>query len=170
MMDSEREDLKHLIEEFTLKIISDVKSEESNFIEEEPTLRYVPRKIQRNDQGIITGYEMEREVLIKKDYSHLSTWLSEYKKSSEYSKLAELLSNYTKYPIENSTYIDGSDTVVDFTIINTTLYFGEGLVLNGFVNTNKADIVIHYVWTLIVNGEIIYTSPDTSPENRIIVE
>ncbi len=75
-----------------------------------------------------------------------------------------------KYPIENSTYIDGSDTVVDFTIINTTLYFGEGLTLNGFVNTTKGDIVIHYVWTLIVDGEVIYTSPDTSPENRIIVE
>ncbi|MFX0074963.1 MAG: UPF0182 family protein, partial [Candidatus Hermodarchaeota archaeon] len=54
------------------------------------------------------------------------------------------------YPIENSTYIDGSDTFVDFTVLNTTLYFGEGLVLNGFVNTTKGDIVIHYVWTLIV--------------------
>jgi len=73
-------------------------------------------------------------------------------------------------PIENSTYIDGSDIVVDFTVVNRTLYFGEGLVLNGFVNTSHGDIVIHYVWTLIVDGTIIYTSPNTSPENRIIVE
>ncbi|MFX0048412.1 MAG: hypothetical protein ACFE8G_09615, partial [Candidatus Hermodarchaeota archaeon] len=69
------------------------------------------------------------------------------------------------YPIENVTYIDDLDTVVNFTIIDTTLYFGEGLVLNGFLNTTKGDIIIFYQWTLMVNGAIFYTSP----ENLILV-
>jgi hypothetical protein len=66
------------------------------------------------------------------------------------------------YPIENSTYVDGTDTVVDFTVIDTNLYFGEGLVLNGFVNitTEVHDKVLHCIWTLIVDGEIFYTSPE----------
>ena len=66
------------------------------------------------------------------------------------------------YPIENSTYVDGTDTVVDFTVIDTNLYFGEGLVLNGFVNTTTVvhDIILHCIWTLIVDSEIIYTSPE----------
>jgi hypothetical protein len=62
------------------------------------------------------------------------------------------------YPIENSTYIDGTDTVVNFTVVDKTLYFGEGLVLNGFLNTTIGDINIFYKWILIVNGEILYTS------------
>ncbi|MFX1288054.1 MAG: hypothetical protein ACFFFY_05815, partial [Promethearchaeota archaeon] len=62
-------------------------------------------------------------------------------------------------------YIDDLDTVVNFTIVDTTLYFGEGLVLNGFLNTTKGDIIIFYQWTLIVNGAIFYTSP----ENLILV-
>jgi len=66
------------------------------------------------------------------------------------------------YPIENSTYVDGTDTVVDFTVIDINLYFGEGLVLNGFVNTTTVvhDIILHCIWTLIVDSEIIYTSPE----------
>jgi uncharacterized membrane protein (UPF0182 family) len=64
------------------------------------------------------------------------------------------------YPIENSTYIEGTDTFVNFTVVDTTLYFGEGLVLNGFLNTTIGDINIFYIWTLIVNGEIFYTSPE----------
>ncbi len=64
------------------------------------------------------------------------------------------------YPIENSTYVDFPNTVTNFTVVDTTLYFGEGLVLNGFVNTTIEGIIIFYKWTLIVNGAIIYTSPD----------
>ncbi|NHJ22458.1 MAG: hypothetical protein EAX91_16045 [Candidatus Lokiarchaeota archaeon] len=69
------------------------------------------------------------------------------------------------YPLENSTYIDGTNRVTNFTVVDTTLYFGEGLVLNGFLNTNKGNIIIFYRWTLTVNGEILYTSP----ENLILV-
>jgi hypothetical protein len=64
------------------------------------------------------------------------------------------------YPIENSTYVSGPDTFVDFTVVNTTLYFGEGLVLNGFVNTTIGDINIFCIWTLFVEGELFYTSPE----------
>ena len=65
------------------------------------------------------------------------------------------------YPIENSTYVDGTDTVEEFSVINTDLYFGEGLVLNGFLNTTTIvhDIIIHYKWTITV-GAFIYTSPE----------
>ena len=69
------------------------------------------------------------------------------------------------YPIENTTYIDGPNTATNFTVVDTTLYFGEGLVLNGFVNTTKGNIIIFYTWTLIVNDDLIYTSP----ENLILV-
>ena len=64
------------------------------------------------------------------------------------------------YPVENFTYIVGSDTFVDFTLVNTSLYFGQGLVLNGFLNTTIGDINIYCKWTLIVNDEIFYTSPE----------
>ncbi|NVM46509.1 MAG: UPF0182 family protein [Candidatus Lokiarchaeota archaeon] len=69
------------------------------------------------------------------------------------------------YPIENTTYVDGPNTVTNFTVVDTNLYFGEGLVLNGFVNTTKGNIIIFYKWTLIVDDALIYTSP----ENLILV-
>ncbi len=55
------------------------------------------------------------------------------------------------YPIENTTFIDGIYTGVNFTIIDTTLYFGEGLVLNGFLNTTIGSVIIYFKWTLIFN-------------------
>lgn len=106
-MDSDREAIINKLKECALEIISVVKSEESKFIEEEPTLRYVPSEIQRNDQGIITGYSWEREVIVRKKYSLFSTWLSEFIKSSENRKTVELLANYTKSSIENcSSYFE----------------------------------------------------------------
>jgi len=69
------------------------------------------------------------------------------------------------YPIQNTTYIDGTDTRVNFTIVDTTLYFGEGLVLNGYLNTTKGNVIIFYQWNLIVNDEMIYESP----ENLILI-
>ncbi len=64
------------------------------------------------------------------------------------------------YPIENTTFIDGVYTGVNFTIINTTLYFGEGLVLSGFLNTTKGNVIIYFKWTLIVDGAIFYESQE----------
>ena len=69
------------------------------------------------------------------------------------------------YPIANSTYVDGSNTVVNFTIVDKTLFFGEGIVISGFLNTSKGNVIIFYTWTLIVNDAIIFTSP----ENLILV-
>jgi len=70
------------------------------------------------------------------------------------------------YPIENSTYVDGTDTVVDFTVIDTNLYFGVGLVYNGFVNITTVvhDIVLHCIWTITIDGEIF-----TLPEHLLTV-
>jgi len=64
------------------------------------------------------------------------------------------------YPIESATFIDGDYTGVDFTIIDTTLYFGEGLVLNGLLNTTKGNVIIYFKWTLIVDDVIIYESQE----------
>ena len=62
--------------------------------------------------------------------------------------------------LQNTTYIDGTNTRVNFTIVDTTLYFGMGLVLNGFLNTTKENVIIFYRWNLIVNGVMIYESPE----------
>jgi len=62
------------------------------------------------------------------------------------------------YPIQNTTYIDLPYRVVNFTVVDTTLYFGEGLVLNGFLNTTKGNVIIYYKWNLIVNDVMIYES------------
>ena len=106
-MDSEREAIKNKIEECALEIISVVKSEESKFIEEEPTFRFVPNDIQRDDQGIITGYSWEREIFIEKKYSLFSKWLSDFKKSLEFSEITEVLANYSKSQIETcSNYFE----------------------------------------------------------------
>jgi len=67
--------------------------------------------------------------------------------------------------LQNTTYIEGTNTRTNFTIIDTTLYFGEGLVLNGFLNTTKGNVIIFYKWNLIVDGIMIYESP----ENLILV-
>lgn len=64
------------------------------------------------------------------------------------------------YPIGSATFIDGDYTGVDFTIIDTTLYFGEGLVLNGLLNTTKGNVIIYFKWTLIVDGTIFYESQE----------
>jgi len=73
------------------------------------------------------------------------------------------------YPIANHTYnfTSGSTsyTAVNFTIISTTLYFGEGLILNGYLNTSKGNVIIYARWTLIVNDKVIYQSI----ENIILV-
>ncbi|MBY9008483.1 MAG: UPF0182 family protein, partial [Candidatus Lokiarchaeota archaeon] len=62
-------------------------------------------------------------------------------------------------PPQNTTYIDGTDTRVNFTVVDTPLYFGEGLVLNGFLNTTRGNVIIFYKWNLIVNDVMIYESP-----------
>ena len=62
--------------------------------------------------------------------------------------------------LQNTTYIDGDYTRVNFTVVDTTLYFGEGLVLNGFLNTTRGNVIIYYQWNLLVNGVMIYESPE----------
>jgi hypothetical protein len=62
------------------------------------------------------------------------------------------------YPIANFSYVEGAYTWVNYTIVDKTLDFGEGFVLNGFLNTTKGNIVVYYQWTLIVDDIIIYTS------------
>lgn len=74
--------------------------------------------------------------------------------------------NYTllvppSYPL-NSNYTFLIDTVpffgMNFTIINTTLFFGEGLTLTGYLAPSLGNIIIYAKWTLIVDGKIIYQS------------
>ena len=51
-----------------------------------------------------------------------------------------------------------SYTAVNYTIIDTTLYFGEEIVLNGYINTSINNINIYAIWSLYVGGEIEYQS------------
>ncbi|MHA1670252.1 MAG: UPF0182 family protein [Promethearchaeota archaeon] len=66
-------------------------------------------------------------------------------------------------PLKNSTYafLIGSDSFagVNFTVINTTLYFGEGLELTGYLAPSIGNIIIYAKWILIVDGKIEYQSP-----------
>ncbi|MFX1312206.1 MAG: UPF0182 family protein [Promethearchaeota archaeon] len=64
------------------------------------------------------------------------------------------------YPVQNFSYINGDFEYYNFTIIDTTLYFGEGITLTGFLNTNKGSIILFYRWTLIVDGTVVYESMD----------
>ena len=64
------------------------------------------------------------------------------------------------YPIQNTTYIDGIYTRVNFTVVDRNLYFGEGLVLNGLLNTTRGNVIIFYKWNLMVNDVMIYESPE----------
>ncbi|MHA2006188.1 MAG: UPF0182 family protein [Promethearchaeota archaeon] len=63
------------------------------------------------------------------------------------------------YPLENSTFIDGDFSGINITLINVVLFSGEGLILNGFVNTTiQEDINIRFKWILIVDDIVIFRS------------
>ncbi len=64
------------------------------------------------------------------------------------------------YPLENKTFSYGVYSGVNFTIINDILYSGEGLILNGFINSTTSDIIIRFKWTLIVDNVIIHVSEE----------
>ncbi|MBY8984552.1 MAG: UPF0182 family protein [Candidatus Lokiarchaeota archaeon] len=65
------------------------------------------------------------------------------------------------YPLENATYDSGNYTGITFTLINTTLYSGEGIILNGFVISYTSDITIRFEWLLIVDSITVYTSEES---------
>ena len=64
------------------------------------------------------------------------------------------------YPLENSTFTQGAFTGVNFTLVNETLYSGEGLILSGLASCTVPDTVVRFRWILIVDYEVIYTSPE----------
>jgi hypothetical protein len=64
------------------------------------------------------------------------------------------------YPLENATFNYGLYSGINFTLINITLYSGEGIILNGFVNSTTPDIIIRFKWLLIVDSITIYTSEE----------
>ena len=65
------------------------------------------------------------------------------------------------YPLENATFNYGLYSGINFTLINTTLYSGEGIILSGFVNSYTTDIIIRFKWLLIVDSITIYTSEES---------
>jgi hypothetical protein len=69
------------------------------------------------------------------------------------------------YPLENSTYsfMDGGNLyrAYNYTLVNRDLNFGEGLILNGFISSSVGNIIIYAKWSLYVNSESIYASPET---------
>ena len=65
------------------------------------------------------------------------------------------------YPIENSTFTQGIFIGINYTLVDTILFSGEGLILSGFVNTTTPDILIRFKWTLIVDDIVIYRSEES---------
>ncbi len=66
----------------------------------------------------------------------------------------------TYSPVANSTFVYGSFAGVNFTLINDTFFSGEGQILSGFVNCTAGDINIHFKWSLIIDGEVVYVSDE----------
>ncbi|MHA2123240.1 MAG: hypothetical protein ACW990_18740, partial [Promethearchaeota archaeon] len=64
------------------------------------------------------------------------------------------------YPLENSTFSQGTFTGVNYTLVDTILFSGEGLILSGFLNTTTPDIIIRFKWTLIVDDIVIFRSDE----------
>jgi hypothetical protein len=64
------------------------------------------------------------------------------------------------YPMENSTFTQGTFIGINYTLVDTILFSGEGLILSGFVNTTTPDILIRFKWTLIVDDIVIYRSEE----------
>jgi uncharacterized membrane protein (UPF0182 family) len=62
------------------------------------------------------------------------------------------------YPLENATFNLGIYSGINFTLIDSILFSGEGIILNGFVNSTTTDIIIRFRWILIVDSIVIYTS------------
>ncbi|MFX0177791.1 MAG: UPF0182 family protein [Candidatus Hodarchaeota archaeon] len=70
--------------------------------------------------------------------------------------------NYS--PTINSSYSfsDGENNFygVNYTLINTTLFSGEGLILNGYLNCTQGLVIIKFKWILIVNTIEVYVSEE----------
>ncbi|MFX1407521.1 MAG: UPF0182 family protein [Promethearchaeota archaeon] len=67
-------------------------------------------------------------------------------------------------PIVNSSFnfTDGVNNLygVNYTLINTTLFSGEGLILNGYLNCTQGLVKIPFKWILIVNSIQVYVSEE----------
>ncbi len=71
----------------------------------------------------------------------------------------------SKYePLSKSTVSFDGYNGYNFTVVNTNLYFGEGLTLTGFVEPNTADVILRYKWYVIVDGEIFNTPTEMTIE------
>jgi hypothetical protein len=62
--------------------------------------------------------------------------------------------------LENASFTYGNFSGINYTLIDTILYSGEGIILNGFVNSTITDIIIRFKWILIVNSIAVYTSEE----------
>ena len=62
--------------------------------------------------------------------------------------------------VVNATFTYGLYSGINFTLIDTNLDSGEGIILNGFVNSTTTDIIIRFKWLLIVDSVTIYTSEE----------
>ncbi len=63
------------------------------------------------------------------------------------------------YSINSTLIIDTDYYEITYTLINkTSLLPGRGKILNGWLNCTESDIIIHYVWRLIIQGDTLYES------------
>ncbi|MBY9005165.1 MAG: UPF0182 family protein [Candidatus Lokiarchaeota archaeon] len=63
------------------------------------------------------------------------------------------------YSINSSLLILPDYYEINYTLINNTnLLSGRGIILNGWLNSTRSDIVIHYVWILLIQDIELYVS------------
>jgi hypothetical protein len=63
------------------------------------------------------------------------------------------------YPLDNSSFTGTDYYEANYTVINNvSLQSGRGLILNGWINCTKGDIILHYKWTVLIDDAKIFTS------------
>ena len=119
-------------------------------------------------------FEMEDSITLPADFANFRIELENINKNitSEYVVSVNLLLYRVGgvnvsilvppvyYPLENSTFTQGAFTGVNFTLVNKTIYSGEGLIFSGLVSCSTPDILIRFKWILIVNDVVIPTSAE----------
>ena len=118
------------------------------------------------------NFNMENSIILPDDLASFRIELENYNESFfapghsvqvNLSLYREGGGNFTvlvSHSVENATFTYGLYSGINFTLIDTTLYSGEGIILNGFVTSTTTDIIIRFRWLLIVDSITIYTSEE----------
>lgn len=68
----------------------------------------------------------------------------------------------SRLPLENASFTLGSYSGKNFTVVNETIFPGEGIILNGEVDPGTSDLIVRYKWVLYVDDTLLYESPEAT--------